>query len=224
MWDTRRRVWARAAKFQRAGTWLAVSWTLSGLLLIVLFLVLQRLEDSEWVASVNGVKIRKQAYFDALVEHAGPAVLDKLILEELIRQEAKRKGVVVTQEEVKRYLDKMSDEFGSEEAFHENIRRDGFTERSLRREIENQIYIRKLLEPRVQLDEKTVLAEYEIHKDHKGDAPKTKEEKLAEVREVLLTEEIVKLSEAWFEELRSRANIVISEKYHSHLKEVMNQR
>ena len=167
--------------------------------------------ENDWVAGVNGIKIGEEEFMEALMEHAGPVVLDKLIKEELIRQEAKKQGIVVTEQEVDGYLRKMSEEFVSEDAFREAMSRDGFTERSLRREIENQLYIRKLLEPRVVLDEHAVTAEYELHKEH--DVTKSKEELMAEMREALLMEQIVSMSDAWFGELLSRAQIVISEKY-----------
>ncbi|MBT2291877.1 SurA N-terminal domain-containing protein [Paenibacillus albidus] len=194
----------------RVTLWKVISLVLFIVLVVVLFMVYRQAASGKSAAVVNGVEISQAAFEQALMDYGGNAVLDKLILEQLIAQAAEKAEVIVTEQEFMDKWNQMKGEFASGEEFQESLARDGYTEQSLRSEVRNQLLIRKLLEPRVKVSEQEIQAEYEHHVhpvDESGEL--TKEEHLAEIREMLLTEQIVNLTGPWFEELRSRAQIVI---------------
>ncbi|MEC0264920.1 hypothetical protein [Paenibacillus anseongense] len=163
------------------------------------------------VATVDGVKISQDQLYKALVDYEGPKILEKLILEDLIMKESKAAGVVVTESEFQASFDKVRTSYATEDEFLENLKKDGYTEQSLRTELRTQLYIRKLLEPRVTVDDNEVKAHYAEHMSH-DTASNTKSEAqvIAEIRDELVNKEILDLMEPWFEELRSKANIAIS--------------
>ncbi|BFT72766.1 MULTISPECIES: hypothetical protein [Paenibacillus] len=163
------------------------------------------------VATVDGVKISQDQLYKALVDYEGPKILEKLILEDLIMKESKAAGVVVTESEFQASFDKVRTSYATQEEFLENLKKDGYTEQSLRTELRTQLYIRKILEPRVTVDDNEVKAHYAEHMSH-DPASNTKSEAqvIAEIRDELVNKEILDLMEPWFEELRSKANIAIS--------------
>lgn len=142
--------------------WMGVSFVLLVLVIVLVRMVLQ----DETVARVNGVDIGKDQVYAYLMDYNGEEVLDKLIMEELILQEADKKGVVVTQDELDEAWHKMKDEFSSEEEFQESLKQDGYTEETLRHEVKIQLYIRKMLEPQIQVNEEDMTAYYTEHQSH----------------------------------------------------------
>jgi foldase protein PrsA len=80
------------------------------------------------VAVVNGEKITKDQLISTLIDWQSVPVLDQLIMQRLVGQEARKVGVVVTPEQVKARLDeyrKQSSAFGQN--FDEMMRSRGFT-------------------------------------------------------------------------------------------------
>ena len=55
-------------------------------------------------ATVNGEKISKNELFDAMYAQNGEAVLDDLIMRLLIKQEGRRLGLIVTNEEIEKII------------------------------------------------------------------------------------------------------------------------
>ena len=108
-------------------------------------------------ATVNGIEISRskvQAQVDHLVNQRGlgsggmtqpgeykkiqQEVVDQLIVQELLWQEAQRRDFVVNDAEVDEQLDKMKSGFDSEMAFLFKIKEGGFTEEAYREEIRQQ--------------------------------------------------------------------------------------
>ncbi|NOV03917.1 hypothetical protein [Paenibacillus planticolens] len=196
---------------QHVTLWKGLSIASFSLLLLTVLIVFLNKEHDTTVATVNGAKIGKDQLYHALVDYEGPKILEKLILEDLIMKESKAVGVSVTESEFNEAFDKVRKAYSTEEDFQNNLLKDGYTEQSMRTELRTQLYIRKLLEPRIQVDDNDVKAHYAEHMAH-DPASNTKNESqvIAEIRDELVNNEILELMEPWFEELRSRANISIS--------------
>lgn len=136
------------------------------LFVVIIIMVLTFLKKEGAVAKVNGVNIGEAELHSTLLEFNGKEVLDKLIMEELVLQEAKKAGIVVSSDEVEEEWEKMKSEFSSEEAFQMNMDHDGYTEESLRHEVMIQLYLRKLLEPQTRVNEQEIIEYYTDHKAH----------------------------------------------------------
>ena len=67
-------------------------------------------QRSEVVATVNGEKITKQELYDAFVANGGASILEQLISERLIAQEAAKLGIEVTDAEVQQEIDRLIEE------------------------------------------------------------------------------------------------------------------
>lgn len=144
------------------------------LLALLIVMTLKLLGNNNPIANVNGVDIKKDQLYTAFTDYGLEEVLDKLILEELVLQEAKKENIGVTSNEVEAAWNKMKSEFNSEEDFLTSIHHDGYTEESLRKEVKSQLYIKKLLEPQVQVSEDDIIMYYTEHQSHYIDPEKVK--------------------------------------------------
>lgn len=143
--------------------WMSVSVIL---LVVIIMLLFFHFKGEKTVATVNGTEIKQDQLNHALINFNGQEVLDKLIMEELVLQEANKASIKVTPEEVDKQWEKMKSEFSSEKAFQASMAQDGYSEDSLRHEVKIQLYLRKLLEPETRVNEQDVIAYYTEHKAH----------------------------------------------------------
>lgn len=104
--------------------------------------------SNEVVATVNGVDIKKDQLYDSMIELGGDSILDNLINEELLEQEAKKAGITVTDEDVNKEIEEVKKNFPSEEEFNAALQQSNMTLDDLKKQIPRQVQMRKLLEPK----------------------------------------------------------------------------
>jgi len=104
--------------------------------------------SNEVVATVNGVDIKKDQLYDSMIELGGDSILDNLINEELLEQEAKKAGITVTDEDVNKEIEEVKKNFPSEEDFNAALQQSNMTLDDLKKQIPRQVQMRKLLEPK----------------------------------------------------------------------------
>jgi len=97
------------------------------------------------VASVNGQVITKDEFIKAIISQNGQSALDGLIENTLIRQEAKKEGVTVTDQEVQDRINNFKSTVGSEEKFASLLSMYGLTEESLKEQLIPQMLAEKLI-------------------------------------------------------------------------------
>ena len=114
--------------------------------------------------TINDVEITRakvQAQVDHLINERGlnsggitqPAVyqqmqqevIDRLITQELLWQEAQRRGVIASDADIDEQLEKMKGGFGSEQAFLFQIEAGGFSEKSYREDIRQQRSVQQMI-------------------------------------------------------------------------------
>lgn len=121
------------------------------------------------VAIVNGYVITERQLFDILLDLAGKSVLDQLITETLIEQQAKAAGVTVTDEEVAVRMKQIRVRFATDAEFQQALQQAGLTERLLWRQLYFDELIVRLLAPLTQVTDADVQAYYEDHKAEYGE-------------------------------------------------------
>ncbi|MEW6118398.1 MAG: peptidylprolyl isomerase [Nitrospirota bacterium] len=108
---------------------------------------------------------KKDAGFD---ERVRKEALDRLVLEELVVQEAARQGIVVKPETVDDVVKKFKQHLKTEAAFNEYLKETGSSEKELRKRIERghmvELVTGKEIYQKISIDEKRLRAEYEKHK------------------------------------------------------------
>lgn len=111
--------------------------------------------EREVVATVNGEEISKEDLYEAMLENNGREILDRLILNQLVIQEAKKRGIVVGDAEVTAEIQKVIDEsfYGMEEYFHQALSEYGVTEEKVREELKTELFLRKIAESELDITE-----------------------------------------------------------------------
>jgi len=117
------------------------------------------------VAVVGKEKITKDQLYKALVEANGEQVLNTLIVKKIIQLEAKKQNIKVTKDEIQAEIDKTIENFGSEEAYKNALEYYGITEDRLKEDIELNLYVNKLLEPKIKITENEMKNYFEENKD-----------------------------------------------------------
>lgn len=157
-------------------------------------------------AVVDGSPISRLRIVQELERQGGKDVLDGLIVEQLIANEAREKGATVSEQEVTKELDTIkagvTDAGGTFEAA---LAERGFTEESLRKSITTQLIMKKLLADKLTVTDEELneyITESGIPLPEEG-ADAMKEQIKAQIADGKFSEEARKL----IDELRAKADI-----------------
>lgn len=149
--------------------------------------VLAQQDDGGLAARVNGVGITQERFdrtVDAIVRQRGldaqalreagdygrlrTSVLDTLIGQQLLWQEAKRKGVVVSEEQVQRELAQIRDSLPSEQDYVQRVTAAGFTPETFAEDVRQRAsareFIRTTIAPAVEVTEAEIGQYYEANR------------------------------------------------------------
>ncbi|KUK76049.1 MAG: PpiC-type peptidyl-prolyl cis-trans isomerase, partial [candidate division WS6 bacterium 34_10] len=144
-------------------------YSLMVLLLLIFFVIVdfgvQYLNNDYSAAVVNGERITEREYYYRLDQAYGSAIVSQLIEETLIRQEAEKEGITVTEEEIQADLDEIVEQVGGQEQLDASLEAYNLTLDDLRRQIELDIISTKLLEPTLEYTEDDVKTFFEQYSE-----------------------------------------------------------
>jgi foldase protein PrsA len=112
----------------------------------------------EAIATVNGEKISKDQLYHAMVQANGKQVLDSLIAEKIVKLEAKKLNIVVSDEEIQKEMDKYYDYYGGKEGFSQVLAMSGYTLDGVKLDIINNLEVKKILEPQITITDEEIQA------------------------------------------------------------------
>ena len=120
----------------------------------------------EPVATVNGQPIEKAALVEALIENStlGLQMLDQLVREALLEQEAKKKGATATDQEVQARVDQMR-KGRTEDDFKRYMAENQLREKGIVRAVRTKILAEKLFAAQVKVADQEVQGFYDSHKN-----------------------------------------------------------
>ena len=158
-------------------------------------------------AAAQGVDIADPKIKDQIQTQA----LDMLVNTELLKQEAKARGIKITTEDVDNRLTSLKEEIGGEEVLTERMMQFGVDEKTLRHDIENELTIQSLLdqvfaEKGLEVTEEEIVAFYDEAGGEKGGLPKL-EEVRAQIEAQLKSSKEQEAVTGYIEELRAKATI-----------------
>jgi foldase protein PrsA len=119
-----------------------------------------RAEEDREIVSVNGTMIRQSEVMDRLWKRYGPATLDEMVDEILLRQAAQSKGLKPDEAEVDKRISRLKAQFSDPALFENQLQQSGSSLAKLRAEIADQFLIRKLIVS----TQKVVVTEDELKK------------------------------------------------------------
>lgn len=133
--------------------------------LALIDLGVQYLNNDYSVAIVNGNRISKNLWHERLAAAYGPSVASQLIDEEIIKMEAKKAGVSVTEEAIDTEIDLIIQSIGGEEAFEAALVASNLPLKELRDQIEIDLLATELLAPDLEYTEEDVKAFFDQYSD-----------------------------------------------------------
>lgn len=176
------------------------------LLLVVAFSVLLTAcsnQEDEKVATVNDVVITQGQLNKALMKQYGVEVLESLMTNEIIKQEAKAQKIKISDEDLNNEYQVYADYYGGEEALLESIATYNMTKDDILNDIKTYLLTVQLLEKEITLTDEEIHAFYE---ENKANYTSDEGEQLAfedvkeDVKAGLLEERIDAEYESWLDE------------------------
>ena len=166
-----------------------------------------------FAATVNGKNISRLRVINQLEKYQGAGVVDAMITEELIRQEANDKGISISQQEIDSQVKGIEDSVASQgQTLDELLATQGMTRNDLLENIKMNYFIEKLLaEISVVTDEE--VQEYIDENSESFPEDTDFEQVKSIVREQLVQEKMSEQYQSWIDSLKAKADINIFDRY-----------
>jgi len=183
---------------------------------VLIDLFVQYLNNGYSIAVVDGSRISKNEYHKRLESLYGQTVASQLIDEELIKQEAKKSGITVTEEDVQVRLDEIIASIGGEETYQQALELNNITENELKDQIRLDLITQQIIEPTLEYTEDDVKAFFEQYSATifpNETAALEEGEKLdyelykVQVKDVYIQQEVENQKYTWLEGLYSKYRI-----------------
>ncbi|HEY8450174.1 MAG TPA: peptidylprolyl isomerase, partial [Bacillota bacterium] len=103
--------------------------------------------------------------YDQMYAQIGEQTLEQLIARVLIEQEAERKQVQVSEEDIDAEIAELAEQYGGEENFQQLLQQTGGSLELLREDVRLNLLVERLLAPEIQISEDDMRAYYEENKE-----------------------------------------------------------
>lgn len=124
------------------------------------------------VARINDETISKEDLYNLLVEQNGQTVLDTLIDQSIIKQEAAKQKIVISEQTIDKKIEELEQSYGSEEEFNTALTTYGTTLEKVKEDLAVSLMVEKLLEPEISITEEEMKTYFEEHKEEFATAEK----------------------------------------------------
>jgi foldase protein PrsA len=151
-------------------------------------------------AIVNNRPITTIELYQKLNQRYGKDVLDSIIQEKLIGEEARKQKVTVSTDEVDKKLKEIEDQLGGKEALDYALASQGISLEQAKEQIKTQLIVEKILGKDIQVSDKDVEA---FIKDN----PTAKDLSKDKVKEQVRSQKISEKFQTWIEDLKKKAKI-----------------
>lgn len=122
----------------------------------------------EVVATVDGTEIEQDALYEQMVKTSGAEALDIMISNEIIRQEAEKADIEITQEELDAELAEYEEQYGGAEGLAAALEGSGLTKEDLEEEMKNFLRIEKLIGPEIEITDEAIETYFKENKEALG--------------------------------------------------------
>lgn len=119
-------------------------------------------------AKVNGDKVTKEELYQVMYKQGGEAALDSLITEKLIKQEAEKQKIQVTEQDLDAELKTIKEQFPDDQKFNDALKQNNLTLDALKDQIRTQVQVSKIFESKMDLSETKQKEYFDKNKDRYG--------------------------------------------------------
>lgn len=158
--------------------------------------------------SVNGQPLFIWEYLVEMHNTFGDQMLNQLIAKSLVEQKAKEQGVSVSSQEIDEEFTKLEEQIAAEGGIDEFLKSQGLTRAEVRKEIEINLVIQKLMADQISVSEEEVNQYFKDNQDIYEDI--SEEEAKAEIRVELKNKKYQQQVSQYLTELRVKAKVTIN--------------
>lgn len=159
------------------------------------------------VASVNGKLIWRTDLIRELEKQGGNQMVDFLVNRSLIYQEAVKKNVSVTEEEIKAELDKYDQQLKAQgSSLTDALALQGLNENSFKDELKYELTVRKLLADKINVTDEEIKQYYEQNKSQFG-KDQTLEDLKDTIKQLLSNQKLSLNYSSFIQDLKSAARL-----------------
>jgi parvulin-like peptidyl-prolyl isomerase len=161
------------------------------------------------VAMVNNQPITSVEFYQNLKAKSGQEVIDQIIRDKIISQEASTKGVVASPKDIDDRVKEIEDQIGGKDQLKSALTSRNISESDFRNQIKTQILVEKLLEKEIQVSEKEI-DEYiaKNPEDQNVVGADTKDKKVRdEIKKTIRSNKLNEKFQSWYSELEKKAKI-----------------
>ena len=159
------------------------------------------------VALVNGTPISRLAVVRELEKQGGSETLDNLVVKSLIFQEARKKGVTVSQEELDQELSRINDIVSKQGmTLDEALALQNQSKNDLIEQIKIQKTVERILADKIEVTEEEVNDYFDKNKELFDDGAKL-EDVSGEIRNQLAQTKLSSAYQSWITDLKASASI-----------------
>ncbi|RJR30086.1 hypothetical protein C4564_01105 [Candidatus Microgenomates bacterium] len=164
-------------------------------------------------ATVNGEPIARLSVIQEVEKQGGRQILDTLVNERLIMQEARAQGINVTQADTDAEISLIEEQVQAQgQTLDEILTLQGMTREDLNKQMKIQVIVKKLMEDKVSISDDEVVAYMEENKDYLPEA--SDEAQLKEqVREQLTQQKMSEQFQTLLTDLKEKASVNYFVKY-----------
>lgn len=181
----------------------------AAILIFLTLLAVYFFRDFFVLATVNNYPITRLSVVKKLEQLGGKQVLDKLIIENLIKQEAKKQKIVVTDEELKKSLEDIKNQISAQSGvnYEQYLIQNNIREKDILDEIKIwNLTLNKLLADRIKVTDQEVQTHFDTYKEDYYKDKKIEDVK-SDITKLLEQQKASEVQEQYIEELKSKANI-----------------
>lgn len=178
------------------------------LVVVVLALGFMRYKYLFIPAVVNGSPIYSWQYVKVLNQTAGKQVMDQLVVEKLIAQEADKQKVTLTNEEVDGEFARLDKQFESAGGLDAFLATQGLAKADIRNQLELNLKVQKIVAGQVNVTDEEVAKYYD---ENKADYKDLKAEEAAvQIKQMLADQALQQQVGTWIQDLRSKAQVTLN--------------
>jgi len=177
------------------------------ILAIIALLILLYFKKSWFVVAwVNNRPITRFEFNHQLEQQYGKKVLESLINQELINQEAKKQKINITDEQIQENIEKIEKSLSGQISLDDALKAQGITREQLNSDMKLQLSIEKLVSQGVEISNEEIAEYFKENKElfTATEEGKQKEEAINSLRQQKINEKF----QGWLENLHNTAKIL----------------
>lgn len=122
-------------------------------------------EDESIVATMNGLEFTKEELYKELVEQNGTSALERLITEEIVKQESKKNNIKISDKEIEKTVKEEEAKYGGVDEYKKMLSSQGVTMKEIEDNVTYFLTLKKLLEKEMNVTDEELKAHFEEKKD-----------------------------------------------------------